>query len=109
MPSTSLNSLAAATSFGPWSNRALLISRILNHISLMSSSSHAPTLLTNVVMPALMYNDEDAQMWLEDPQEYVSKLYRTLDDLFTAFLCHFVFLISHRSLRLAHRCESAMM
>ena len=40
----------------------------------MFSSSHAPTLLTNVVMPALMYSDEDAQMWLEDPQEYVSKL-----------------------------------
>jgi hypothetical protein len=38
-------------------------------------------------MPALMYNDEDAQMWLEDPQEYVSNL--SIKRLFTAFLFRF--------------------
>jgi hypothetical protein len=28
-------------------------------------------LLTSVVMPELTYNDEDAELWLDDPQEYV--------------------------------------
>jgi hypothetical protein len=28
-------------------------------------------LLTGVVLPELTYNDEDAELWLDDPQEYV--------------------------------------
>jgi hypothetical protein len=34
---------------------------------------HSQTLLTNVVMPQLTYNDEDAELWQDDPQEYVRK------------------------------------
>ena len=32
-----------------------------------------PELLTKVVFPALCFDDEDAALWRDDPQEYIRK------------------------------------
>ncbi len=32
-----------------------------------------PELLTKVVFPALCFDDEDAMLWRDDPQEYIRK------------------------------------
>jgi hypothetical protein len=34
---------------------------------------HVPQLLAAVVFPLCCFNDEDAELWAEDPQEYIRK------------------------------------
>jgi hypothetical protein len=44
---------------------------------------HAQNLLTNVVIPEMTYTDDDAQLWQEDPQEYVRVCYDTMEDYYS--------------------------
>lgn len=40
-------------------------------------------ILLHVIFPLLCFNDEDAELWTEDPQEYVRKGYDIIEDLYS--------------------------
>lgn len=40
-------------------------------------------ILLHVIFPLLCFNDEDAELWAEDPQEYVRKGYDIIEDLYS--------------------------
>mmetsp|Transcript_2416 Transcript_2416/g.16258 ORF Transcript_2416/g.16258 Transcript_2416/m.16258 type:complete len:1039 (-) Transcript_2416:1522-4638(-) len=40
-------------------------------------------ILLHVIFPLLCFNDEDATLWAEDPQEYVRKGYDIIEDLYS--------------------------
>jgi len=36
---------------------------------------HLKPMLINIVFPVLCFNDDDEQLWAEDPEEYIRKVY----------------------------------
>lgn len=40
-------------------------------------------ILLHVIFPLLCFNDDDAELWAEDPQEYVRKGYDIIEDLYS--------------------------
>lgn len=56
-----------------------LVLQYLTHALGVSSSwklvkPHITTLLTNCVFPLMCFDDEDAELWEDDPQEYIRKV-----------------------------------
>ena len=43
---------------------------------------HWETILLNVAFPLMCFSDEDAQLWEEDPHEYIRKGYDILEDMY---------------------------
>jgi len=44
---------------------------------------HLPVLVYRVVFPLLCFSEEDAQLWQEDPHEYVRKGYDIIEDMYS--------------------------
>lgn len=44
---------------------------------------HAQSLLLNVVFPILCFNERDAELWRDDPHEYIRKGYDIIEDMYS--------------------------
>lgn len=55
----------------------LVLQYLMHAVSVKQSwklmKPHVPTLLTNCVFPLLCFDDEDAELWQDDPHEYIRK------------------------------------
>ncbi|KAL4855989.1 Importin beta-like SAD2 [Chlorella vulgaris] len=45
---------------------------------------HVGQMLLHVVFPLLCFSDEDAELWEEDPQEYIRKGYDIMEDMYSS-------------------------
>lgn len=45
---------------------------------------HVPQLMARVLFPLMCFNDEDAELWADDPQEYVRKGYDIMEEMYSA-------------------------
>ena len=68
-----------------------LVLQYLTHAVGVSSSwklvkPHITTLLTNCVFPLMCFDDEDAELWEDDPQEYIRKVPAPIPSLSRACL-----------------------
>ncbi|KAK9824621.1 hypothetical protein WJX72_011782 [[Myrmecia] bisecta] len=45
---------------------------------------HIQTLLLSCVFPLMCFNEEDQQLWEDDPQEYIRKGYDIIEDMYSA-------------------------
>ncbi|KAL3141839.1 hypothetical protein ABBQ32_004507 [Trebouxia sp. C0010 RCD-2024] len=82
--------LMASYSQGEWlSPRVLnLALQYLSHALTLSATwkhmkQHTNSLLTRCVLPLMCFNDEDDELWRDDPHEYIRKGYDIIEDMYS--------------------------
>lgn len=85
-----LNELSAITR-GAWiaprvSNILLqYVAEAINHADTWKVlKPHVLEMIRHAVMPMLAFQEEDAELWAEDPQEYVRKGYDVIEDIYSS-------------------------